>query len=177
MSAPTLSLAAILGLQNRFLVAVDGINLGGWGKCSGLKVDFNPVTILEGGNYNNENHPARPGEVRRYHARTRDEPADSAVVQQWLASRVNGWVNAAGQRARRRRQRTERASGSLVGAGSIGGAAGGTGQITLCNAEGKPLITWSAAQRLPGSWKGPDLDARTMGIAKEKLVLCHEGFL
>jgi hypothetical protein len=29
----------------------------------------------------------------------------------------------------------------------------------------------------PASWKGPDLDAATMGIAREQLVLCHEGFL
>ena len=30
------------------------------------------------------------------------------------------------------------AIGSLVGAGDIGGAAGSTGEITLCDADGKP---------------------------------------
>jgi hypothetical protein len=29
----------------------------------------------------------------------------------------------------------------------------------------------------PDSWKGPDLDATSLGIALEQLVLVHEGFL
>jgi phage tail-like protein len=176
VSAPTLSLAAILGLQNRFLVTVDGINLGGWGKCSGLKVDFNPFKFVEGGNYNNEN--ILPGQVK-YSDITLEraiEPQGSAVVQRWLASRVNSWVNAPGS-AHGAVASALNAVGSLVGAGNIGGAAGGTGQITLCSAEGKPLISWSLRNVYPYSWKGPDLDAATMGIAKETLVLCHEGFL
>jgi phage tail-like protein len=176
MTAPTLSLAAILGLQNRFLVTVDGINLGGWGKCSGLKVDFNPEKLLEGGNYNNEN--ILPGQVK-YADITLERAmvaADSAVVQQWLSSRINGWVNAPGS-AHGLVAQGLNAIGSLVGAGSIGGAAGGTGQITLCQPDGAPLISWSLRNVYPASWKGPDLDAGTMGIAKETLVLCHEGFL
>ncbi len=176
MSVPTLSVAAILGLQNRFLVTIDGINLGGWGRCTGLKVDFNPVKILEGGNYNNEN--ILPGQVK-YADITLERamvPGESATVQRWLSSRVSGWVNAPGS-AHGLVAQAMNAVGSLVGAGGIGGAAGGTGQITLCTAEGHPLISWSLRNVYPFSWSGPDLDASTMGIAKEKLVLCHEGFL
>ena len=47
----------------------------------------------------------------------------------------------------------------------------------LCSAEGKPLISWSLRNVYPFSWSGPDLDALSVGIAREKLVLCHEGFL
>lgn len=176
MSVPTLSMAAILGLQNRFLVIVDGINLGGWGKCTGLKVDFNPVKLLEGGNYNNEN--ILPGQVK-YSDITLEraiEPASSAIVQKWLAGRVNGWVNAPGS-AHGLLAQGMNAVGSLFGAGDIGGAAGSTGEITLCSAEGKPLISWSLRNVYPFSWSGPDLDALSVGIAREKLVLCHEGFL
>ena len=46
-----LSLEAILGLNTRFLVEVDGVDLGGWGQCNGLTVDFKNVAIEEGGNY------------------------------------------------------------------------------------------------------------------------------
>ena len=176
MSVPTLSMAAILGLQNRFLVVIDGINLGGWGKCTGLKVDFNPVKLLEGGNYNNEN--ILPGQVK-YSDITLEraiEPASSAIVQKWLAGRVNGWVNAPGS-AHGLLAQGLNAIGGLVGAGDIGGAAGSTGEITLCSAEGKPLISWSLRNVYPFSWSGPDLDALSVGIAREKLVLCHEGFL
>lgn len=177
MSAPpTISLAAILGLQNRFLVTVDGINLGGWGKCSGLSVSFNPVKLLEGGNYNNEN--ILPGQVK-YTEITLERamvPGESAIVQRWLSSKVNGWVNAPGS-AHGAVAQALNAVGSLVGAGGLGGAAGGTGSITLCQPDGRPLISWSLRNVYPFSWSGPDLDAMTMGIAREKLVLCHEGFL
>jgi phage tail-like protein len=176
MSVPTLSLAAILGLQNRFLVTIDGINLGGWGKCTGLKVDFNPLKIIEGGNYDNEN--ILPGQVK-YADITLEraiEPAGSAVVQRWLSGRVNGWVNATGS-AHGLLAQGMNAVGSMLGVGDIGGAAGGTGSITLCSAEGKPLISWSLRNVYPFSWSGPDMDALSVGIAREKLVLCHEGFL
>ena len=46
-----LSLDSILGLNTRFLVEVDGVDLGGWGHCSGLTVEFKNVQIEEGGNY------------------------------------------------------------------------------------------------------------------------------
>jgi phage tail-like protein len=176
VSAPTLSLAAILGLQNRFLVVIDGISLGGWGKCTGLKVDFTPFKMIEGGNYNNEN--ILPGQVK-YTDITLEraiEPAGSAIVQRWLSSRVSSWVNAPGS-AHGAVAGALNAVGSMVGLGDIGGAAGSTGEITLCSAEGKPLISWSLRNVYPASWKGPDLDAATMGIAREQLVLCHEGFL
>lgn len=176
MSVPTLSLAAILGLQNRFVVVIDGIHLGGWGKCTGLKVDFSPKKITEGGNYNYEN--ILPGQVKYTDITLQRaiEPAGSAVVQQWLSSRVNSWVNAPGS-AHGLLAQGMNAIGGLVGLGDIGGAAGSTGEITLCSAEGKPLISWSLRNVYPSSWTGPDLDATTAGIARETLVLCHEGFL
>ena len=41
----------MLGLQTRFRVTVDGVNLGGWSKCTGLTVEFKNKLIKEGGNY------------------------------------------------------------------------------------------------------------------------------
>ena len=38
-----------LGLSFRFDVHVDGIDLGGWASCTGLKVDFELFKFLEGG--------------------------------------------------------------------------------------------------------------------------------
>jgi phage tail-like protein len=148
-----LSLAAILGLNTRFLVEVDGIDLGGWGQCSGLAVDFKPEVIPEGGNYDYQ--PILPGhlEYTAIKLRRAMNAADSARVQQWLSTRVATWVHAA----------------------KSGG--GGTAQITLCDAKGMPVTTWRLRNVYPSKWDGPDLDAMTMGIAMEKLELVHEGFL
>lgn len=176
MSVPTLSLSAILGLQNRFLVTIDGVNLGGWGKCSGLRVDFNPEKILEGGNYDYK--PILPGQMdyENIVLERAMNAVDSAQVQRWLAAKVNGWVHAMGS-AHGAVAQGMNAVGSLVGAGSIGGAAGSTAQITLCDPDGKPIVSWQLRGVYPARWTGPELDATTAGIAKEKLELAHEGFL
>ena len=35
-----ISVSSMLGLQTRFKVTVDGVDLGGWSKCTGLTVEF-----------------------------------------------------------------------------------------------------------------------------------------
>jgi phage tail-like protein len=172
----TLSLAAILGLQTRFLVTVDGVDLGGWGKCSGLKVDFKPEFINEGGNY--DYRPILPGQLD-YSPITLERAmtaADSAHVQRWLATRVDAWVHAASS-AHGALEQGINAISRAVGAGNILSGAGGTAQITLCDAAGDPVITWQLRNVYPSKWFGPELDAKTAGIAMEKLELVHEGFL
>jgi phage tail-like protein len=172
----TLSLAAVLGLQTRFLVTVDGVNLGGWGKCSGLKVDFHPDSVDEGGNYDYK--PILPGRLE-WSPITLERAmvaADSAHVQQWLAGRVQNWVHAASSAHGALEQGLNMIS-NAIGAGNIVSGAGGTAQITLCDAAGSPVITWQLRNVYPSKWTGPELDARSAGIAMEKLELVHEGFL
>lgn len=169
----TLSIEAILGLKNRFLVSIDGVSLGGWGKCTGLKVDFKPEAIKEGGNYDYQ--PILPGAIT-YGAITLERAMnadDSMKVQSWLAERARSWVHGVDS------------GHSLVGAATnlvssaIGGgsAMGGTGTITLCDPKGAPVISWQLRNVYPSAWHGPELDAMTMGIAMERLELQHEGFL
>jgi phage tail-like protein len=172
----TLSLAAILGLQARFLVSVDGVNLGGWGKCTGLRVDFKPEVISEGGNYDYQ--PILPGHLE-WSAVTLERAmsaAESRKVQQWLSNRVQTWVHAASSGHGALEQGLNMIS-SAIGAGNIVSGAGGTAQITLCDAAGDPVITWQLRNVYPSKWEGPSLDASSGGIAMEKLELMHEGFL
>jgi phage tail-like protein len=172
----TLSLAAILGLQNRFLVTVDGVDLGGWGKCSGLKVDFHPEPISEGGNYDYK--PILPGYLD-YGPITLERAmtaADSSKVQQWLAGRVQTWVHAMSS-AHGALEQGINAATRAIGAGNILSGAGGTAQITLCDPSGEPVVTWQLRNVYPSKWIGPELDAKSAGIAMEKLELMHEGFL
>lgn len=148
-----INLSQVLGLTTRFRVVVDGIDLGGWSKCSGLAVDFKPTFWEEGGNY--EYKPILQGRVE-YSPVTlvrAMNPDDSKRVQGWLKSRIAGWVNAT----------------------SSGG--GGTAQITLLDSNLKEVSTWSLRNVYPSKWDGPELDAQTLGIAVEKLTIVHEGFL
>lgn len=169
----TLSLEAILGLQSRFLVSIDGFSLGSWGKCHGLKVDFKPVPIAEGGNY--DYRPILPGYLD-YGPITLERAisaGESQKVQQWLAERTSSWVHGLDSGHSLIGMATNAISSALGG----GSAAGQTGHITLCDAEGTPVITWTLRNVYPSKWTGPELDARSAGIAMESLELIHEGFL
>jgi phage tail-like protein len=148
-----LSLAAILGLNTRFLVEVDGVDLGGWGQCNGLTVEFKNVPIEEGGNYDYQTILPDKLQYSTVKLRRAMNAQDSAKVQQWLSTKVSTYMNSH----------------------STGG--GGTARITLCDANGSPVSTWRLRNVYPAKWDGPELDSMTAGIAMEKLELVHEGFL
>lgn len=149
----TISLTDMLGLNNRFHVSIDGIDLGAWGACDGLVVDFKPEEQKQGGIYDYVAY--LPGQMKYSPITLRRaiNPQDSAKVQAWLASMVNSWVHNAN-------------------AGS-----GGTATITLFSAEAKPVMAWTLRNTFPSKWTGPKLDAMTAGIAMEQLEVVHEGFL
>ena len=149
----TLSLAAVLGLTTRFLVEVDGINLGGWGQCTGLAVDFKNVKQEEGGLYDYQHILPDKIEYSDITLERAMNAADSAKVQAWLSTKVGAYMHNA----------------------NAGG--GSTAQITLCDANGHKVCAWSLRNVYPLKWEGPKLDAMTAGIAKESLKLAHEGFL
>jgi phage tail-like protein len=172
----TLSLASFLGLTTRFHVVVDGVDLGGWGKCSGLKVDFKPFQIDEGGNYNYR--PILPGNLD-YGAITLERPLQAGAsqrVQQWLSSRVQNWVHAPSSGHSALEQGLNLVS-NAIGMGNVVSGVGGTGQITLYDSAGESVITWQLRNVYPSKWIGPELDTKTVGIAMEKLEIIHEGFL
>jgi phage tail-like protein len=148
-----ISLDTMLALTARFHVSVDGVDLGGWARCQGLEVKFDPVRQTEGGNYQYET--ILPGMVK-YPAVSLQRAInknDTAKVLSWLRDRAQNWVDA----------------------NKSGG--GGTAQIILFDANGAEAARWMLRNVYPDSWKGPDLDANSLGVALEQLVLVHEGFL
>ena len=148
-----MSVSAMLGLTTRFRVTVDGVDLGGWAKCSGLAVEFKTLRVKEGGNYESQPILADHIEYPNIQLVRAMNAADSNRVQAWLRGKVSDWVNA----------------------DSSGG--GGTAEITLYDAKVKPVASWSLRNVYPAKWDGPELSAETFGIAVEKLTLVHEGFL
>ena len=161
----TLSLTSMLALTARFHVSISGVDLGGWARCHGLQVKFNPEPIKEGGNYQYE--PILQGHIQYPNVTlTRAMNADGTKkVQDWLKDRAANWIDglSSGSSALRR----------MVGMGGSGGHA----TITLFDAKGVKVCEWTLRNVYPASWKGPDLDASTLGVALESLELAHEGFL
>jgi len=148
-----ISMDTMLGLSTRFHVSVQGVDLGGWAQCQGLEVKFNPVFQPEGGNY--QYQTILPGEIK-YTPVTLSRAMnafDTGEVQKWLRIQAADWVD-----------------------GNKSGTSG-TARIVLFDAHGAVVSSWTLRNVYPDSWKGPDLDAMTMGIAVERLVLVHEGFL
>jgi phage tail-like protein len=79
----------MLGLSARFAVVVDGIDLGAWESCAGLKVDFGLVEWAEGGT--NSHSYWLPGRLKYEKITlTRAMAAgDSARLIAWLSSRID----------------------------------------------------------------------------------------
>jgi phage tail-like protein len=145
----------LLGLTNRFIVTVDEVNLGSWTKCDGLGVDFTPVKLLAGGDYGYEH--ILPGQITypRVTLSRAMATADSAKVQSWL----------------------RKVASSYDDPGGILGYSDTQGKITLLDAHGKEVISWTLGGVHPWSWKGPSFDANTSHVAIEVLELMHTGFL
>ena len=86
-----------LGLQNRFKVVVDGIDLGGWTQCKGLKVSFNLEKIKSGGEHDHMYY--LPGHVE-YSTITlvrAMNSIDAPKVMQWLSSRLGSFTGGTAQ--------------------------------------------------------------------------------
>jgi phage tail-like protein len=84
-----LSETAMLGLNMRFAVVVDGVDLGGWASCKGLSVNFGLVERKEGGV--NDRTVWLPGRIT-YPKITLSRAMTaqgSAQVMKWLASMVD----------------------------------------------------------------------------------------
>lgn len=144
------------GLAMRFQVSVDGLDLGGWSSCTGLRVDLHVTKVMSGGDYSTEyilpDHVSYPN-IKLERA---VHQADSNMVKRWLELKVSQWMNYTG-------------SGEPY--------AGGTGKITLLGAQGTEVMHWDLTGVYPVSWSGPSLGATENKVAIEALELAHQGFL
>jgi phage tail-like protein len=148
-----INVADFLGLSNRFGVTIDGTDLGRWGKCNGLAVEFKHEPILQGGIYDTQT--ILPGQMN-YTPITLERAVnaqDSMKVQGWLSKMVQTWIY------------------------SAKAGTGATAVVTLYSSAGEKVVDWTLRNVFPSKWEGPKMDAATAGIALETLVLIHEGFL
>jgi phage tail-like protein len=135
-----------VGLTCRFAVKVDGMDLGGWASCTGLRVDFRLKEIWEGGTNGHACYVPDRISYPRVTLTRAMTASDSPKVAQWLGTYV------------------DKQSGS-------------TAEITLNDARGIKIASWTLHNVLPASWKGPELASHDGKVAMETLELVHEGFL
>jgi phage tail-like protein len=77
------------GLTMRFVVVVDGIDLGAWASCDGLKVDFGLKEIKEGGNNSCKVYLPDRVNYPKLVLKRAMSASDSARVMSWLRSMVD----------------------------------------------------------------------------------------
>jgi phage tail-like protein len=140
------------GLAYRFTVQIEGVQIGRWQSCSGLKVDFKPTEVKAGGRYDSVRYLAGEVSYPRVVLKRAIVASQSASLQTWLTDTAQAWVNG-------------------------GSPAGSSATITLYDSYGAAVMTWTLANARPCAWSGPDLDANASKVAIETLELVHEGFV
>jgi phage tail-like protein len=148
-----------VGMQMRFLVEMDGIDLGGWTKCSGLGVDFHPLKREEGGTNNTVYWLADRMVYDTLKLTRVVNSVDSPKVYSWLQARMSNF----------RGSKAADMMPTIV--------PGTTGKIDLLGAMGQKVMTWSLRNVTPKKWTGPELSGAGKDVALETLELNHEGFL
>ncbi len=140
------------GVAFRFKVEIDGLALGDWQSCSGLKVDFKPVEMKPGGNYLGSHWLAGEATYSRIVLKRAAVTADSENLQAFLRSHSIDWLN------------------------GLDSSKESSCKITLFDSGGQPVMWWTLTGARPAAWSGPDLDAGSSKVAIETLELVHNGF-
>ncbi|MFC4857269.1 phage tail protein [Actinophytocola glycyrrhizae] len=148
-------------------IGAPGENLGLWSACNGLGVQFAAETLKVGGTY--DRPTVLPGSVS-YGNITLERAmtsVDSKKVQEWLRHVTEAWVNAPEGGAPK---------------GPTGGGdrfhPGTAAKIELYHRLDEPAVaSWRLRDVVPVSWSAPPLTTSSGGVAIEKLVLAHGGFL
>lgn len=148
------------GLAMRFQVSVDGLSLGSWSGCKGLKVELKTTRVNEGGNYWSERVLPEKIQYSNITLERAVHPQDSKAVQSWLEQVASRWMNYAPP---------DTSAGTPY--------APGTAVITLLGANNQEVMDWTLIGVYPVSWTGPSLSATDNKVAIETLELAHEGFL
>lgn len=139
------------GWTGRFLIEVDGQEIGTFNEVSGLSVQVQIESIPEGG----EN-----GFVHKVPGRM-DWP--NLVLKRGLTKGDNlfKWF--------------EKSSGSGFAAGKSK-LERSTAAVTLLDQAGKRIRSWSVTDAFPVKWSGPSFSAGASDLAVEELEITHHGF-
>jgi phage tail-like protein len=150
-----------LGLAMRFSVKVgqlgQGLDLGHWTSCDGLKVDFKFDSIRSGGEYGTTHILPQSISYGAVTLKRAVEFPYSHVVRKWLQTVAAAWQDGTGE-----------------------ADIGTTVTISMFDVYqnlNQPAMTWQLSNAFPISWTGPSMSAKSSDVASETLVLDHDGCL
>lgn len=157
VDAPTFAGRFVFTVQVKDGGAADPAVVGAFMEISGLQAEVAVEDLAEGG-VNGFVHRL-PGRVTWPNVVLKRGVTDSNTLFAWLATAINngtvGSVGGSGNGAVQRRQAT----------------------ITLRDAAGRDVQSWSLNDAFPVRWSGPTLAVTASDVAIEELEIAHHGFV
>jgi len=135
----------------RFSLTVDGVEMGSFTECSGLSVEIETESLIEGGENQFVHH--LPSRMKWPNLTLKRGITNSDELFKWFRECSGDGFAGQGNRLTRR-----------------------AGAVTLRDAAGNTVRAWGFAGAFPVKWTGPSLAAKSSDVATEELVIAHHGF-
>src|SRR3954462_2219925 len=140
-----------LPVGSRFLLEIDGVEIGVFAEVSGLELTVGVENYEEGG-VNGFTHKL-PGRMTWPNLNFKRGITDSDALFTWVRASSGEDFAANGNKVKRT-----------------------TGAITLLGSAGERLRGWEITSAFPVHWTGPRLDAANSTTLTEELEVAHHGF-
>jgi phage tail-like protein len=141
------------GTVFRFVVTIDGKEIGDFTALEGLSAEYNVMQYAEGGSNGFEHR--LPGQLK-YSTIKLSRPLDAKSARN--GGGLAAWFTTLGQAPSR-----DRATCSAA--------------IVAFDSVGRQIATWNLVNAYPFRWTGPSFSADGSAVAKETLELAHHGFV
>jgi phage tail-like protein len=135
----------------KFTFEIDGLTIGAFTEVSGLSVQLDVEELSEGGQ-NGYTHKLL-GRMKWPNLVFKRGLTDTDALFEWLMSASGAGLTHAQNQIKPR-----------------------NGKISVLDAAGKPMRTWTIIEAKPVKWTGPRLAASSRDLAIEELEVCHSGF-
>jgi phage tail-like protein len=135
----------------KFTFEIDGLTIGAFTEVSGLSVQVDVEELAEGGQ-NGYTHKLL-GRMKWPNLVFKRGLTDTDALFEWLLTASGEGLTEAGNRIKPR-----------------------NGKISVLDASGKAMRTWTILEAKPVKWTGPKLAASSRDLAIEELEVCHSGF-
>jgi phage tail-like protein len=139
--------------QFRFVVTIDGKEIGDFTALDGLSAEYNVMQYAEGGENGFEHR--LPGQLK-YSTIKLSRPLDVKSARD--AGGLATWFTTLGQEASRTK-------------------ATRTAAIAAFDGAGRKIASWNLVNAYPFRWTGPSFSSDGSAVAKETLELAHNGFI
>lgn len=141
------------GTQFRFVVTIDGKDIGDFTALEGLSAEYNVMQYTEGGENGFEHR--LPGQLK-YSTIKLSRPLDVKSARN--SGGLAAWFTSLGQ------------AGSKTNATR-------TASISAFDSAGQKIASWQLVNAYPFRWTGPSFSSDGNAVAKETLELAHHGFI